>query len=79
MYVAVKSVFATIIYGRLKKVTFCNCDYDCTTKYRRKISRNYNIPKIVITKRNTQKLRMHNYAKRNFRSEAWPLTDYDRT
>ena len=42
-----------IMYGRLqKKLTFCNCDYDCTTKYSRKISRNYNIPEIVITKRN---------------------------
>ena len=41
-------------YGRLqKKLMFCNCDYDCTTKYSRKISRNYNIPEIVITKRNT--------------------------
>ena len=42
------------MYGRLqKKLRFCNCDYDCTTKYSRKISRNYNIPEIVITKRNT--------------------------
>ena len=39
--------------GCKKKITFCNCDYDCTTKYSRKISRNYNIPEIVITKRNT--------------------------
>ena len=62
-----------------KKVTFCNCDYDCTTKYSRNISRNYNIPEIVITKHNTQKLRMHNYAKPNFCSEAWPLIGFNRT
>ena len=34
--------------GCNKKLMFRNCDYDCTTKYSRKISRNYNIPEIVI-------------------------------
>ena len=41
------------MYGRLqKKLTFCNCDYDCIAKCDGKISRNYNIQVIVITKRN---------------------------